>query len=351
MIISILGTSGMNKEQTEKTTACYKALSLEKTSGCYHNATDFVLKNYADNFYFIGTKKAIDFQQKLLDTTNKEVVWREITDDNLDAIFEMVYALISEAKDEKVILDITHGFRHQPISAIFSATLHRFLNNSQLEIIFAKQIVEYKEYEYITLSSYIDITQLSLLLSGFIRTLNFVNTVTVDGLNTMAFENFSSALLSNDFKKLESSYKNLSATLQTAKNDKRFIHLKGLFDQIEETLNVFNRFETKNLYEKYMILAQLMYDKNYYLLSITYLFEAIRIYCSDSFYRNGLIEEKIWKERDRYRINSDVMYFIIEPTESKYFKKYPTLYTSNHVILEQIAQKYKALKDIRIMTP
>jgi hypothetical protein len=223
------------------------------------------------------------------------------------------------------------------------------LNNSQLEIIFAKQIVEYKEYEYITLSSYIDITQLSLLLSGFIRTLNFVNTVTVDGLNTTAFENFSSALLSNDFKKLESSYKNLSETLQTAKNDKRFIHLKGLFDQIEETLNVFNRFETKNLYEKYMILAQLMYDKNYYLLAITYLFEAIRIYCSDSFYHNRLIDEKIWKEGDRYHINSDVMYFIIEiePKKSKYSKKFSTLYSSNQAIFEQIAKEYNTLKSIR----
>jgi len=351
-VITILGTSGMNKDKTEKTTAYYGALSLKKMSGDYHNATDFLLKNYDDTFYFIGTKVAIEFQQKLLDYKNKKVEWKEITDDNLDAIFDMVYTLISEANGEKVILDITHGFRHQPISAIFSATLHRFLNNSQLEIIFAKQIVEFKEYEYITLSGYIDITQLSLLLTGFIRTLNFVNTVTIKGLNTMAFENFSSALLSNDFKKLVASYKNLSSTLQTAKKDKKFVHLNGLFEQIETTLKIFNGFETKKLHEKYMILAQLMYDKNYYLLSITYLFEAMRIYCSESFYNKKIIGKKAWEEFDRYKLNSDVMSFIIQKSidkykENFYDKSFPNLHKNNLSFFEKVEKEYNALKSIR----
>jgi len=267
MIISILGMSGRDREKINKTTAYYDCDVLKKQSGDYHNATDLLLKNYNDNFYFLGTQTAINFQKELLEYDEEKVKFIPIQDNSLDDIFEEVFSLISNAKDnEKVVLDITHGFRHQPISAIFSATLHKFLSNSQLDIIFAKQIVEFKEYEYIYLTEYIEMTQLSLLLTGFIRTLNFVNSIEIENLNTLAFEKFSRALLSNDFKGLESSYKNLEITLEQAKKNKKFDHLRELFEQVETTLLEFKGFSQKEFYEKYMILANLMFKKNYYLL-------------------------------------------------------------------------------------
>ena len=346
--------SGMNKDKTEKTTAYYDSEILRKDSGNYYNATDFVLKNYNDNFYFIGTEKAIKFQKSLLDYNEKQVEFLEIEDNSLDDIFEKVFNLISKAKDkEKVLLDITHGFRHQPISAIFSATLHKFLKDSNLEIIFAKQIVEFKEYEYIYLTNYIEMTQLSLLLTGFIRTLNFVNSVNIEGLNTLAFEKFSRALLSNDFKALVSAYKNLKATLEQAKNNKKFDHLKELFVQIEDTLNSIEGFENKEIYEKYLILSRLMFDKNYYLLSLTYLFESIRLYSSYSFYKNRIIARNYWERTDQYKINSTVMSFISQKEfggnykETFYDKHYNNLYSKNEQNLEIIANNYKQLRKLR----
>lgn len=354
MIISILGMSGMNKEKTEKTTAYYDSEILRKESGNYYNATDFVLKNYNDNFYFIGTEKAINFQKSLLDYNEKQVEFLEIEDNSLDDIFEKVFNLISKAKDnEKVLLDITHGFRHQPISAIFSATLHKFLNNSNLEIIFAKQIVEFKKYEYIYLTDYIEMTQLSLLLTGFIRTLNFVNSVNIEGLNTLAFEKFSRALLSNDFKALVSAYKNLKATLSQAKNNKKFNHLRELFIQIEDTLSTIEGFENREIYEKYLILSRLMFDKNYYLLSLTYLFESIRLYSSYSFYKNRIIARNYWENTDQYKINSTVMSFISQKEfgenykETFYDKHYNNLYSKNEQNLEVVANSYKQLRKLR----
>ena len=354
MIISILGMSGMNKEKTEKTTAYYDSEILRKESGNYYNATDFVLKNYNDNFYFIGTEKAINFQKSLLDYNEKQVEFLEIEDNSLDDIFEKVFNLISKAKDnEKVLLDITHGFRHQPISAIFSATLHKFLNNSNLEIIFAKQIKEFQEYEYIYLTDYIEMTQLSLLLTGFIRTLNFVNSVNIEGLNTLAFEKFSRALLSNDFKALVSAYKNLKATLSQAKNNKKFNHLRELFIQIEDTLSTIEGFENREIYEKYLILSRLMFDKNYYLLSLTYLFESIRLYSSYSFYKNRIIARNYWENTDQYKINSTVMSFISQKEfgenykETFYDKHYNNLYSKNEQNLEVVANSYKQLRKLR----
>ena len=249
-------------------------------------------------------------------------------------------------------MDITHGFRHQPISAIFSATLHRFLNESNLQIIFAKQIVEHTKYEYILLNEYIDITQLSLLLSGFIRTLNFVDSVQIEGFETLAFANFSKALLSNDFLTLQSSYKNLLSTIKRAKTDKKFDHLAKLFEEIEKTLCVFEGFEKLEIYQKYLIIAKLMFEKNYILLSLTYLFEAIRFYCSASFEQNKITcKRQKYKDTD-YNINQEVITFITQNSipnyrQNCYDKNYKTLYESNKASFDTIENEYKILRKLR----
>jgi len=350
MIISILGMAG--EFQGKATTAYYGCEALEKESKDYRNSTDVLLQNYDDDFYLLGTKEAIELQKGILDTENKKVEFLSVDIDNLDEVFEKVFELISKADTQKVLLDITHGFRDQSISAIFSATLHHFLNQSNIEVIFAKQVVMHKKYEYMLLNDYINLTQLSLLLTGFIRTLNFVNSVEVDGLNTLAFENFSNALLSNDFKKLKSSYLNLSATLKQAKENKKFAHLKELFSQIEYELNDFNGFEKKEIYEKYMILAKLMSKKNYYLLSITYLFEAIRLYSTYLFYRNRVIGQYAWDNFDMYGLNRDVMSCICQKEFEDYRPTYydrnnSNFYGKNSEIFEKIASEYKKLRELR----
>jgi CRISPR-associated DxTHG motif protein len=353
MIISILGMSGMNREKTEKTTAHYDCSILGKKSDKYHNATDMLLKNYDDTFYFLGTEKAIDFQKKLLKFPEEKVYFLPVEDNSLEDIFEKVYEQLAKAKkNEDIILDITHGFRHQPISAIFSATLHRFLNQKNLRVIFAKQIVEHKEYEYIYLDDYLDITQLSLLLTGFIRTLNFVDSIKVEGFETLPFANFSKALLSNDFYTLQSSYKNLLATIQRAKEDQRFDHLKELFEEIKETLSVFDNFKNLPIYKKYLIISQLMADKNYIMLSLTYLFEAVRFYASHKFYKKGIIKNYAWKNFDKYKLNQDVISYITQKSidnyrETFYDRTYPQLYKINKPLFERIEAEYVALKELR----
>ncbi len=351
MIISILGMAGRDREDN-KVTAYYDCDALNKKSRDYYNSTDFLIHNYNDTFYFLGTKEAISFQKKLVNFKNKTVKFITIEHNSLDDIFENVYRLISKTKDnEKVLLDITHGFRHQPISAIFSATLHKFLNQSQLDIIFAKQGFNFNEYEYIYLTEYVEMTQLSLLLTGFIRTLNFVNSIEIENLNTLAFEKFSRALLSNDFKSLVASYKNLEITLEQAKTNKKFNHLKELFAQVEETLIEFKGFEDKEFYEKYMILAKLMFDKNYYLLSLTYLFEAIRLYSSYSFYKNRVISNHAWNNVDMYKLNSEIMSCI---GQKEFGDKHRTtrydrnnFYEKNSDNFEKIALEYQKLRDLR----
>jgi len=341
MIISILGTAGRDYETKEPKTSYYDCDILEKSNGNFYNATDMLIKNYEDeDFYFIGTEYAIKFQKELLNfTINTKFI--TVQDDSLDDIFEEVYKLLSE--DDDIILDITHGFRHQPISAIFSATLHTFLHDTSLKIIYAKvDELDNQKYQYIYLNQYIQISQLSLMLTGFIHTLNFVHSIKVDGLNTLVFENFSKALLSNNFTELESSYLELLVTLREAKSNKQFAHLKELFEQIEKTLEGFEGFNKEEIYGKYIILANLMSDKNYYLLSITYLFEAIRLYASHSFYDKGIITDTQWSAKEMYFINSDVLYCI----EGK-GNKFSGVYAKNEQIFRIIFKEYEKLKNLR----
>ncbi len=350
MIISILGIAG--EFNGKPSSAYYDCGALEKESKEYRNSTDVLIQNYNDEFYLLGTKEAIKLQKRILDTSTKKTKFILIDINNLDEVFEKVFELISKANNQKVILDITHGFRDQSISAIFSATLHLFLNQSNIEVIFAKQITAYKKYEYMLLNDYINLTQLALLLTGFIRTLNFVNSVKVEELNTLAFENFSKALLSNDFKKLQSSYLNLSTTLLQAKKNKKFANLKELFEQIEDILKEFKNFDKKEIYEKYIILANLMFSKNYYLLSLTYLFEAMRLYCSYSFKRNKIISFSYWNRNDKYKINQTIIGFISQKYINNYIstfydKKYPTLFNKNQLLFDDVAKEYQKLKDLR----
>ncbi len=350
MIISILGIAG--EFNGKPSSAYYDCGALEKESKEYRNSTDVLIQNYNDEFYLLGTKEAIKLQKRILDTSTKKTKFILIDINNLDEVFEKVFELISKANNQKVILDITHGFRDQSISAIFSATLHLFLNQSNIEVIFAKQITAYKKYEYMLLNDYINLTQLALLLTGFIRTLNFVNSVKVEELNTLAFENFSKALLSNDFKKLQSSYLNLSTTLLQAKKNKKFANLKELFEQIEDILKEFKNFDKKEIYEKYIILANLMFSKNYYLLSLTYLFEAMRLYCSYSFKRKKIISFSYWNRNDKYKINQTIIGFISQKYINNYIstfydKKYPTLFNKNQLLFDDVAKEYQKLKDLR----
>jgi len=97
-----------------------------------------------------------------------------------------------------------------------------------------------------------------------------------------------------------------------------------------------------------------MFSKGYYLLSLTYLFEAIRLYCSYSFYNNNLISKNYWKKTDMYFINSEVMTFITQKTYKRYKytrydneKYYPNLYENNKRLFEHISNIYVNLRDIR----
>jgi CRISPR-associated DxTHG motif protein len=347
MIITILGAAGKDKEGN-KITAFYNASILNKKSDDYYNSLDFLLKNYQDEeFYLIGTNLAIEYQKDLLDLSGsniKKII--TVNDNSLDDIFEHIFNLMSKT-NKKIILDITHGFRHQPISSIFAATLYQFLNNSNLQIIFAKQIEAFKEYEYIFLDSYIEITQISLLLTGFIRTLNFIPNKSCKIINTKPFEEFSISLLSNDIVGVENNYKLLKSELEKLLNNEDFKHLQNLLEDILDLLKPLNDFKKQKFFKKYFILSSITLDKNYLVIALAYMFEALREYCAYKF--KPLIKDIEFK--NSYELNTSVMDTISNfqrgYKKNLIQKKYSQIYNKNQNTFNQINRIYKEVRELR----
>lgn len=356
MIISILGTSGAFKnpdsctpQRTEKgeikfQNAIYHSEVLEKKSDTYKNSTEFLLQNYDEKFVFIGTGCAIKFQQIILKKSlkSKDVTFIPIKDNSLDEIFEKILDLLQ--KNNQIILDITHGFRHQPIMAIFASTLSQFLEKKVLKIIFAKEMLMYQEYRYIYLDEYIEITQISLLLTGFIRTLNFVPVEDMKLLNNKIFENFSKSLLSNDIKGLERHYKALQKEISRLKQSKELNHIANLLEKVEIELHPLAMFSALSHFQKYILLAKITVDKNYLIVSLAYLFESLREYCA---YRFEAICQEI-KFKDDYQKNDTVMKTIGNFREkNKILRKYTGLYHTNQEEFKKVNKLYKRLRKRR----
>lgn len=358
-IISILGTSGAKfnfKDCTPQThddgsikyqSALYRSAVLGKDDGEYKNATHFLLENYEAKFFFIGTKCAISFQQTILKESlvGKDVEFVAIGDNSLDDIFSTVLDLL--AKHDDIVLDITHGFRHQPIMAIFASTLSQFLHREEMQIIFAKEVETFKIYEYIYLDTYVDITQISLLLTGFIRTLNFIPVSSMKMLDNRVFENFSKSLLSNDLKGVEKHYTFLQKELQYLRDNDAFSHIVGLLDKVENELKTLAKFGDLGKHMKYLTLAKLTAEKNYLIVALAYVFESLRTYCDTQF---EPVCEGI-KYKDDFARKQDIMNAITNAPYARksnhVYKKHAGFYKHNKTMLDRVGQIYLEIRKLR----
>ncbi len=353
-VVSILGTSGavfdhINCLPKEHTKALYDLSLFKKESKEYKNSTEFLLDNFDEKFIFIGTKCAIKFQKALLkDKLNdKNVIFEEVSENNLDEIFEKIFKILEDNED--TILDITHGYRDQSIMAIFASTLSRFLDRKSLKIIFAKEEERFKRYRYVYLDEYIEITQISLIFTGFIRTLNFIPIKNIKLFKTKVFEDFSKSLLSNDIKGVEKNYTLLKNELDNLLKNSDLKYLYKLLEDIKGDLSPLNNLANKDVktYQKYLVLSKITLEKNYLVVSLAYLFEAVREYCSYSF-KSHLKGINIKKS---YKLNTSVMdtvsNFKRNGKKNVIQKIYPNLYKKNRDIFRKIANEYEYIRKLR----
>jgi len=358
MIISILGTTGAKKDNItclpldmeNSTKAFYNADILKKKSDNYYNSTHFLLESFEDSFILIGTKCAITFQQALLKKSlkNKKVEFKEISDNDLNEVFEVIFK-ITQNTVEEILLDITHGFRHQPIMAIFASSLSKFLDNTNTQIIFAKEIESFKRYECVYLDEYLEITHISMLLSGFIRTLNFIPIKNLHLINTRAFENFSKALFSNDIVGVRKYYKKLIHELGKIENHKELQYLKPLIYKVQTTLRPLEDLEKEEMFYQYLTLSKITLEKNSLIVALAYSFESLREYCAKRF--EPLLKQKNISFKNSYELNTAVMdtlsNFKRGRKENFIQKKLPQLFSKNSSSFHRISKVYEELRKLR----
>jgi len=207
---------------------------------------------------------------------------------------------------DKVIIDVSHGFRHFPILAIINLIIQNIKNPEKIEyIFFAKEIIQYKEYEIIDLKEYLELAQLSFVLANFNENYTVGNKLIfnnedyqklVDNLRII-----SSNILGNSLQRLIDGEDSLiSITIEQFQNLLKDENIKNFSLEINEIIKHLQKIqELKNEknHIKLFKLSEMMSKREYLLNSITLLNESIGLYCAEKI---GNISDKIKSHIDTY---------------------------------------------------
>ncbi|MDR0407646.1 MAG: CRISPR-associated DxTHG motif protein [Campylobacteraceae bacterium] len=208
-------------------------------------------------------------------------------DKNYYGILSLINQIITQEGD--YIIDLSHGFRHIPILATISLIAHNINNPSNIKhILFAKEIVQYKEYEIIDLKEYLELANISYVLESFVDNYtiflksNFTNKLFQNLSNEL--KSLSNHILSNAIQNIFNSsiLKNTLKNIDEILIDEKVSTFKHSLVIIKEHLKNIQEIgklpKPKQLYE----FSKLLSERGYLLNAITLLFEAIGCYCLES---------------------------------------------------------------------
>lgn len=292
-IIAILGKAGKDREGnlTKSTYSKDNALDIsELKNGNFINSTHCLIESFGENatYTFLGTRDSIKFQQDIFANLPPNFpqckaifeAYPPIESSDIEDIFHQILESIKSAKENNIILDITHGYRHQPIIASFASTLGQINTKKSITLLFAKEIEQGKEYQYISLEKYSQISLIALSLQTFVQTLsvpNIVDKKEYPFIDTLT--RFSNALHANAFAQIFGQLNGAKNELQKIKNSVRFGGLEKILDEVERILEAFETIKNiKEQYKQYYEISRFMNEKGYYLIAITYIKEAIPLY-------------------------------------------------------------------------
>jgi len=307
-VITILGTiggyckddRGIYNEQIQE--ALYKSEIEDIKETKDKNSLPILIKTYSKEYDIIPihTTCAKDIQQQVLKNSNDETVTKfeikdeyKIKDDqNYDETFRQIDDIISSY--DKVIVDVSHGYRHLPILMIVNVIMQNIENINKIEkIIFAKELEKNKIYQFIDLKRYLDLANITYALTTFDRNYTVANNMKVndhalnDFLNDLSkfskhiLANSLDELLTNSNKKKSVTTKLINQINNILENEnENFVSLNRLLKKSLEHLKDIEKLKDKIDYEKLYYLSENMYKKGYLLNSITLLSEAVGMYCT-----------------------------------------------------------------------
>ena len=320
-IIAILGISGKDSKSVYSKDS---TLNLPLKDGAFHNSTHCLIDSFGENatYTFIGTAESVKIQREIFANLSpcKAIFEKypplELQDSNeIEAIFHQIIESIKNTQSKNIILDITHGFRHQPIIASFASIPGQIYTKKSITILYAKEIEYGKKYQYISLERYSQISLIVLCLQTFTQTLR-VPDMKINEPFIITLTSFSNALHANAFSQIFELLDKVNNELKKAKDNinkglkNRFKGLENVLKEVENILEVFKNIQnTPKDYNKYYKLARLMHDKKYYLISATYISEAISLYILDSLKQKGYFTKR-QKNGEPYKVQQAIKSFV-----------------------------------------
>ncbi|OCR17435.1 CRISPR-associated DxTHG motif protein [Helicobacter pullorum] len=323
-IILILGTSG---DKSIKHTYIFQDKQQEYRNK-RHNSTDFFL-SLEQQYTILGTKESFEHQLKIFADHPKYYAILEhfnnqahyINPNDPETLFDKILETLKSLTDKTILIDITHGFRDQPLLATLAALIAKVNFQNKIQLIYARDISPTnqppqtpKQYRYEMLDEYINIGLKSFLLTSFIQTLTIPKINIQDKLIEM-LQNFSQDLHKNNFNNL------FSTSLESLKTELQKDKTKALEELILQIKDITNDFETikskKYEYEKFYEMATLMLAKNYYLIAATYATETLPRYIKHYFSKHNILTQNAKKNQiDEYTIHNAINQFITSDTQN-----------------------------------
>ena len=325
-VFTILGMVGARDDAKK---ASYYFETQESKKEDYFNTLPLLIKNFQDKNYKIipiYTTDSKKVNEKVLEKSGYSIDFDEsylIQDEkNFNEIFSLLDS--SFEKYDEIIVDVSHGFRHLPILMIVDLIIKNFQDVNKIKkILFAKEIRQYSEYEIIDLKEYLDIANISFILTNFNKNFTVANHISskmyqslIDSLNE--FSNDIMALSLNNL--YEKSSKKLLKELEKIDNiaiNKQAQDLKNYL----ENIIVYNG---KKRYQIYLNLSKTLFEKNYMLLSLSLLYESIRLYIKTKIKSQKInIVEKIenYYDNDLYKIGDFFIKFKNDKFSFERFKR------------------------------
>ena len=262
----------------------------------YFNTLPLLIDRYVPKGYEtvpLYTSDAKIFNEEILKRSDKKITFPEKYHIKDEKKFKEIFALFNQAIDEydEIIIDLTHGFRHLPLLMLVDLLIQNFKNSDKVkQILFAMEIEKHlpnlkdKEqrglYEFIDLKEYLDLSNIAFILSTFDENYTVANHIQTQKYNSLieALNDVSNDIMALSLNNLfNKSTKTLINELEKIKEPS----IKNQALELKKSISKTFKYADKR-YLTYFYLSKTLYDKKYMLLSLSLLFESIRLYIKTS---------------------------------------------------------------------
>lgn len=278
-IVTILGKAG---EQDNHTKAKYYFEWKKEVQKEYFNTFPLLIENFSKSYEIVPifTKDAKSANIKVLKKENLE--FNTFNDNCLiedDKDFKNIFKIINETLSSyvEVIVDVSHGFRHLPILMIVDLIIQNFQDTQKIKkILFAKEIKAFKEYEIIDLKEYLELANISFVLTTFEKNYTVASHIKSIKYSKLLKElnDFSNDLMALNITNLLKTSKDLVEELNKIDD----VSIKTQAQTLKLAIQNLTDFKNKKRYMVYYQLSKNLFEKEYMLLSLALLYESIRMY-------------------------------------------------------------------------